>query len=268
MRCWNEKMDYAFYNSNEQFVYFNPPAFLNHLDRALRVDDFNPYLGKTYDELLLPPLDPIEEEDIKTERVRSNPGMTTYYNPAMDSDLGSIEYIDGKKYSKVNGFFNAQYKKYHTDYTEYWHEGIDFRGKTGSTVVSLVRGKVLRCGKRANVNQGFIIIQSDADENLFYLALHVDHNTLKVNDGEPVYPGKELAKTIYLPDSDGVDQSHLHVSVIRLPEGVNPISNEGVINQQGALITWGKEHSPNQSIWKKMINPFNYNDSNTWKGRY
>ena len=80
------------------------------------------------------------------------------------------------------------------------------------------------------VNQGFIIIQSDADENLFYLALHVDHNTLKVNDGEPVYPGKELAKTIYLPDSDGVDQSHLHVSVIRLPEGTDPEDDNYGIN--------------------------------------
>ena len=48
-------------------------------------------------------------------------------------------------YTGVTGFFNADYKAVHSDYTEYWHEGIDFRGPQGTAVHSLVQGTVLRC---------------------------------------------------------------------------------------------------------------------------
>ena len=252
----------------DNYIFYNPAYFLGKLNEWGLLE-FNPYEGKTYIEILNLPLDPIMEVDVNIEKVLSNPGMTTLYNPKDDSELKPIEY-NGKKYSRVNGFFNAQYKKYHSDYTEYWHEGVDFRGKTGSTIVSLIFGTVLRCGKRPGLKQGFVIIQSSKDENLFYVALHVDHNTLEVKDGESVYPGKELAKTVYLPDNNGVDQSHLHVSVIRLPDGNNtPEGPKGVIRtKENTFPTWGSDHTPNQDIWKNMINPFNYNDLYTWKGRY
>jgi len=155
---------------------------------------------------------------------------------------------------------NAQYLRYHRGYTEYWHEGIDFRGKTGATIVSLVYGTILRCGKRANNDEGFIIIQSKGDENLFYLALHVDRTTIKVKDGEAVYPGMALGQTVFLPDSKGNDVSHLHVSVIKLPERVDPKSKNGIIGSNNTLPTWIKGN------WHRMINPFNYNDPITWKG--
>ena len=163
---------------------------------------------------------------------------------------------------------NAQYLRYHRGYTEYWHEGIDFRGKTGATIVSLVYGTILRCGKRANNDERFIIIQSKEDEHLFYLALHVDRTTIKVKDGEAVYPGMALGQTVFLPDSKGNDVSHLHVSVIKLPEGVKAESETGIIMPRvNTFPVWGQEHTKNQEIWKNMINPFDYNDLNTWKGR-
>ena len=28
------------------------------------------------------------------------------------------------------------------------------------------------------------------------------------------------------------------------------------------------DEKTNKEIWENMINPFNYNDPNTWKGRY
>ena len=173
-------------------------------------------------------------------------------------------------YTGVTGFFNADYKAVHRGYTEYWHEGIDFRGKTGATIVSLVYGTILRCGKRANNDEGFIIIQSKEDEQLFYLALHVDRMTIKVKDGEAVYPGMALGQTVFLPDSKGNDVSHLHVSVIKLPEGIKAESPTGVIREKNnnALPTWGDFVTKNQEIWKNMINPFNYTDPIPWKGRY
>ena len=62
--------------------------------------------------------------------------------------------------------------------------------------------------------------------------------------------------------------AHLHVSVIRLPKGTELIGNKGVITVNNKFLTWGDPNTPKQQIWKNMINPFNYEDSNTWQGRY
>ena len=245
-------------------IYFQPIAFLNHLDKVATPAEFNPYEGKTYNELLYGSFDPIYDDvDRFTTKVISNPGMATLFDEEKDKGFTPVEF-NGVKYLGVNGFFNAQYKPYHSGYTEYWHEGIDFRGKTGATIVSLVSGTVIACGKRKNLEQGFIMIQSINDKSIYYLALHVDHNSLLVSIKDPVFPGKRLGQTVYLPDGDGNDVSHLHVSVIRY-HGNKPIGN--IIGTQGELYTWG-ERKPNQEIWEQMINPFNYNDPNTWKGRY
>ena len=103
---------------------------------------------------------------------------------------------------------------------------------------------------------------------MFYLALHVDRTTIKVKDGEAVYPGMALGQTVFLPDSKGNDVSHLHVSVIKLPEGVEAEGIDGVIRGENSFPTWGDSSTKDQKIWKNMINPFNYNDPITWKGCY
>lgn len=78
-----------------------------------------------------------------------------------------------------------------------------------------------------------------------------------------------LGQTVFLPDSKGNDVSHLHVSVIKLPDGTDAESETGIIMlYKNTFPIWGQEHTKNQEIWKNMINPFNYNDLNTWKGRY
>lgn len=59
------------------------------------------------------------------------------------------------------------------------------------------------------------------------------------------------------------------MSVIRLPKGTDPEDGvNGIIDGNNRLVTWGNEKSKNQKIWKNMINPFNYEDSNTWQGCY
>ena len=255
--------------NNNLLTFVHPVYFLNHLKQAGLLD-FNPYAGKKYSEILYGPFDPIYGNvDKDTATVLSNPGMTTLYDEIKDKDFKPVVY-KGVKYCGVNGFFNAQYLPYHKEYKEYWHEGVDFRGKTGADVVSLVNGTVLRCGKRANNNQGFILIQSAKDENLFYLALHVDKDTIEVKKGQTVIPGQSLGKTVEIIDSSGKDVSHLHVSVIRLPEGTDPESIKGAIRPSpiNTFPTWGDFKTPNQEIWKNMINPFNYDDTNTWKGCY
>ena len=153
---------------------------------------------------------------------------------------------------RLCAFFNAQYLRYHRGYTEYWHEGIDFRGPQGTAVHSLVQGTVLRCGKAVSASMGgFILIKALTDENLYYLAIHLDANTIKnyVEQGSAISPGMQVAETMLLRNSDGKNVSHLHVSVIKLPEGVDPKSKNGIIGSNNTLPTWIKGN------WHRMIMP-------------
>ena len=276
---WEKGLSKVFKKNNFYFVH--PIYFLNHLDKAGLLE-FNPYEGKRYEEIYnydtknMKPADEEkkyyifekagEKKPYNSYYVKSNPGIATEW-----SSWGVK--IKGNKvpfYAGITGFFNAQYLSEHPNYKEYWHEGVDFRGPAGTTVYSLIYGKVIRCGSRYSngQTQGFILLQSLSDENLFYLALHVDKDTLLVKNGQDVTPEMPIGHTMLLKSSDGKDISHLHVSVIRLPKGTELIGNKGVITVNNKFPTWGEPNTPKQQIWKNMINPFNYEDSNTWQGRY
>lgn len=77
-----------------------------------------------------------------------------------------------------------------------------------------------------------------------------------------------LGQTVFLLASEGNDASHLHVSVIKLPEGVEVEGIDGVIRGENSFPTWGDFVTKDQKIWKNMINPFNYTDPIPWKGCY
>ena len=268
---WTDGLCNVFKNNN--FFFVHPIYFLNHLDKAGLLE-FNPYEGKSYKSLYNFDDEAdyyiFEASGVKKPYdsyfVKSNPGITAEFS-------GKGNKVKGKSvpfYAGLNGFFNAQYLSEHRGYKEYWHEGVDFRAPAGTTIYSLIYGKVIRCGSRYSngQTQGFILLQSSSDENLFYLALHVDKDTLLVKNGQDVTPEMPIGHTMLLKSSNGKDISHLHVSVIRLPKGTELIGNKGVITVNNKFPTWGDPNTPKQQIWKNMINPFNYEDSNTWQGRY
>ena len=110
------------------FYFVNPLYFAYHLDRA-EVFEFNPYEGKTYRELygyteLAPGVN-------MSEVVKDNPGFAPVYDSSFP---GRNPNING--YACVTGFFNQDYTTVHSGYTEYWHEGIDFRGNKDTQIKS------------------------------------------------------------------------------------------------------------------------------------
>ena len=279
--------DYSFWNSKTLPVsafYFHPVKFLSLLDKNLPMAEFNPYEGKKYEQIYnydqnMKPADEEkkyyifektgEKKPYNSYYVKSTPGIVAEYSWGVKIKGNKVPY-----YAGITGFFNAQYLSEHPSYKEYWHEGVDFRGPAGTTIYSLIYGKVIRCGERPKDNngqiQGFILLQSLSDENLYYLALHVDKDSLLVKNGQTLTPEMPIGHTMLLKSSKGKDISHLHVSVIRLPKGTIPENDiNGAIAKSGNTFpTWGNYDTPNQKIWKNMINPFDYEDSNTWQGRY
>ena len=264
-----ERTDCEFWDGlNEKLprecYYFNPKGFLNHLDKVAGVPEFNPYEGKTYDDIYNTGNGVCEGIDMGT-RIVDNPGFAPVYD-----GVNGRKDVEG--FAGINGFFNEDYSKVHSDYQQYWHEGVDFAGIEGTVIKSLVFGEVVDFGTHNKVLNGtgmgdYMIVRDAYDKNKYYLLLHLAYESWKkynVGIGTKVYPGMKVAgvgkpdyfKTAY----------HLHVSVIVLNNGECPIyeiddelhKKEGSIrNKEFKFPIWGYKD--------KMRDPFNH--KTTWKGR-
>lgn len=258
--------------NNLHFVH--PLYFLNHLNKAA-VFEFNPYEGKKYSEIFANCCndDDIYDKDKKhidkkyeEFYVKTNPGFAPVYDLKFPSK--NTPNVNG--YACVTGFFNSDYMAPHKNdkiaKSEYYHEGVDFRGGQGTDVVSLVYGEIICFGSSASMG-GIVLMRARFDTNLYYLAVHLDETSFSnLKENKKISPGDRIAK-IGSYDSRG---THLHVSAIKLPEGVPPIG-EGANKYKSATYkengiwkfpTWGQE-----SIYRsKMKNPFDYNSSDYWAG--
>lgn len=252
---WEGGLNKIFTKGNE-FYFLNPVYSFRHFERA-GLFEFNPYKGKSYEEIFAKGQN--EKKLYTKERilinktykeyfVESNPGFA----PVFCKELDGPE-ING--YAPITGFFNVNYVDNHDDYEYYYHEGIDFRGKRGTEVVSLVYGKIIQFGSSLKM-QGTVLMQSLYDENLYYLAVHLDDSSFaeyKIEEGKIINPGDKIAKIGIYPNGD-----HLHVSVIKLPVGAS--SKDAGYKENGIC------RFPTWAYPEKMLNPFNYNFDH-WAGK-
>ena len=201
-----------------------------------------------------------------SEAVKDNLGFAPVYDSSFS---GRNPNING--YACVTGFFNQDYKTVHSDYKEYWHEGIDFSGNKDTQIKSLIYGQVVDFGTHTgNHDSGkgmgdYMIVQSLKDLNTYYLLVHLAYtswNTYGIKRGMTITPGMIVAG---VGTQEWIAAYHLHVSVIVLEEGEYPIYiNE---RQKTPMIrdkafrfpVWSNENK------NKMRNPFNHKE--TWKGR-
>ena len=256
------------------FFFVHPLYFARHLDRAA-VFEFNPYEGKKYSEIFANCCndDDIYDKDKKhidkkyeEFYVKTNPGFAPVYDLKFPSK--NTPNVNG--YACFTGFFNSDYMNPHKNdkiaKSEYYHEGVDFRGGQGTDVVSLVYGEIICFGRSVSMG-GIVLMRARFDTSLYYLAVHLDETSFSnLKENKKISPSDRIAK-IGNYDSRG---THLHVSVIKLPEGVPPIG-EGANKCKSATYkengiwkfpTWGQE-----SIYRsKMKNPFDYNSSDYWAG--
>ena len=199
--------------------------------------------------------------------------------PLHKDNVDQTEYVFNKlSFANITGAFNEDYldvergtgNTYREEgRTKFFHEGIDFYGNADYNIVSFILEEVLGWGGFESYGRT-IFVGPSSGKGVYLLALHVDRTTIKVKDGEAVYPGMALGQTVFLSASKDKDVSHLHVSVIKLPEGIKAESPTGVIREKdnNALPTWGDFVTKDQEIWKNMVNPFNYTDPISWKGCY
>lgn len=261
---WDGGLSKIFTKGNN-FFFLNPAYSLKHFERAGLLD-FNPYEGKKYSEIFakgqtVKKIYTKDRKKIDKEynqfTVKSNPGFAPVYNKNLAGPN-----ING--FAPITGFFNVDYIGNHDDYEYYYHEGVDFRGSNGTEVVSLVNGKIIKFGTSLSM-QGCVLMQSNNDRDLYYLAVHLDDTSFSkynLKEGKYITPGDKIAKIGKYPNGD-----HLHVSVIKLNKNDTVISKSGILYVENN--TKLKKEILRFPIWgepKKMINPFDYN-SDHWAGR-
>lgn len=161
-----------------RFVYFQPCAFMNHLDKVLSIAEFNPYEGNsfTYEWGYL---NQNKKKENRTQIVESNPGFVP----------GKFE---GNKFvpCKPNGLFRERYPSANTT-NPYPHEGIDFEAAWGTDIFATVCGQVIHIGDQNDKHYGKHILICSNDGFIFLLG-HL--STVDVSLWQYVTPKTIVAK--------------------------------------------------------------------------
>lgn len=220
-----------------KFYFAHPLYFLEHLEKA-RVFEFNPYEGKTYEEVFcnkdnFPEIIKNNFTETKDSKIVDNPGFAPVFDEANPNRPNPN--ING--YACVTGFFNENYlkvrrgnnKTYEDEgYTVFTHEGIDFRGTEGTEIKSLIYGTVLGYGKDGSYGRTIYICNKE--KTGVYLLAHLQSFRTELLDAKEIVPG-DIVGTVGSSgqaDSngniDGRYDSHLHVSYFVID------SNEGITN--------------------------------------
>lgn len=232
---WKDGLQKVF--SKNEFNFFHPLYFLNYLDK-IGMLEFNPYAGKTID--IEKDYKIIELKDKKIEYgiphttflVKDNPGFA----PVTTSTESVYPYA-GQNFTKVTGGFKDDYSKVLCNKSKYLrycdkkdldgndnpsyapnkkHVGVDFRGKKGESILSLISGKVLGYGIFGNYGKAVIVGYSSGIG--VYLAAHLSEYNEKILKKGDVSPG-DVIGYIGGTGANGEERydTHLHVTYYKYP---------------------------------------------------
>ncbi|MBQ8678908.1 MAG: M23 family metallopeptidase [Treponema sp.] len=246
---WKDGLQKVF--STNEFNFFHPLYFLNYLDK-IGMLEFNPYAGKKIvieeDYKILEVNDKKIEygTPYKTFLVKDNPGFA----PVTTSTESVYPYA-GQNFTKVTGGFKDNYSKVlcnkskclrycdkkdldGNDNPSYdpnkQHVGVDFSGRKGESVLSLISGKVLGYGIFGNYGQAVIVGHSSGIG--VYVAAHLSEYNEKILKKDEVSPG-DVIGYIGGTGANGEERydTHLHVTYYKYSwkdskhKNNNPITN-------------------------------------------
>ncbi|MBR0101584.1 MAG: M23 family metallopeptidase [Treponema sp.] len=246
---WKDGLQKVF--SKNEFNFFHPLYFLNYLDK-IGMLEFNPYAGKTID---------IEKDykiiEVKDKKIEYGTPHTTFLvkdNPGFAPVTTSTESVypyAGQNFTKVTGGFKDDYSKVLCNKSKYLrycdkkdldgidnpsydpnkkHVGVDFRGKKGESILSLISGKVLGYGIFGNYGKAVIVGYSSGIG--VYLAAHLSEYNEKILKKGEVSPG-DVIGYIGGTGANGEERydTHLHVTYYKYSwkdskhKNNNPITN-------------------------------------------
>lgn len=219
---WKNGLQKEFKKNKLFFVH--PLYFLSHLQKS-GVLEINPYKDFSFKDIHGGDLG--KNVDF-TNTVIDNPGFAPVWK-----NTGKAPNPNTNGFAAITGFFNEDYasETMYTDYDNYYHEGVDFRGDVGTDIVSFIYGKVLAYGYFEAYGRTIFI--RDINSNGIYLLAHLQSYNKTVLDKGIVEPGDIVGYVgtsgNYHSDRtvDGVFQpaghdsqyvAHLHISFYALDD--------------------------------------------------
>lgn len=180
---WRNGLQKEFKKNELYFVH--PFYFFEHLQKAVTLT-FNPYYNFTYDQVHG---GSIGKNVDKEKLITDNPGFAPVW-----SDCGRAPNPNINGFAAITGFFNEDYadENHYTQYDNYYHEGVDFRGTVGTDIVSFICGRVLAYGYFGPYGRAIFV--EDFGSKGIYLLGHLNSYNNSVLDTGLVKPGDIVGK--------------------------------------------------------------------------
>lgn len=241
---WNGGLEKIFSDSP---YFYHPIYFISHLEKA-KLFEFNPYKGKSYKDIYNIANGVCEDIDMET-KILDNPGFA----PVYDKEKGGIEV---NNFAGTNGFYNQNYSHLPAYSTrEYmYHEGVDFTGKNGTPIKSLIISEVIAWGWYGGY--GKTMFMRNMNEAGIYLLGHLSEYPKDIIKGKKYLPGETVAYMGGSGSNRNLDawSPHLHLSYYNCKSNGQELSGNG------------QDITVMDSDFKQYLrNPFNHNSEN-WKG--
>ena len=259
-----------FKNRENRFCFYHPVTFIDHVKNNV-LFEYNPYEGMTYKEVYgeteqteLPIIKGENFTETQDFKIVDTPGFAPVYD---ENHPNKGPNING--YAPVTGFFNEDYLDvprgelgtYRANgYEVFNHGGVDFRGRTGTKIKSLIYGTVLAYGKYGTY--GRTIFVCNRERTGVYLLAHLSRYNGDILKKVEIIPGDVVG---YVGDSGSADTSgnvdgrydaHLHVSYFNIEGAISGGNIESeIVKKTGNIIERGM-------LYEKMSgrNPF-YHES-------
>jgi murein DD-endopeptidase MepM/ murein hydrolase activator NlpD len=223
--------DAGFLKKDNKVWHFHPVYFLNHLEKFNQ--SFNPYYGKAI--------------DLGGKIVVDNPGFAV-----LDKTKTSEYTYNDMHFTKTNGVYNEDYKvlPQFKDYEKYFHEGVDFYGEEGDTIVSLISARVVTWGWYGPYGQA-VLLANEIDIGMYLLG-HLFAYKDDIKEGMLIAPGEAIGK-VGGSASNAVRKIGTHLHVTYYNQQYNPrITYINKINATTLQYV--------NALLPSLNNPFNHND--------
>lgn len=290
---WEGCLSEVFKNKKNSFFFVNPIYFIEHMHKA-GLFEFNPYEGKTYKEIYRgTPNEVFDRTKPDGNKETNKISLPTDWSVVDNPGFTTVPSVADKRlengYGKISGLFNEDYlnvirrttktesgTKYYHPYSEwrnyYYHFGVDFCGKLGDPIVSLIYGKVIaKCWISSDGR--CLLIQGTISKNI-YMLCHLSEYAEGIDIGKDITPGMIVAKVGGSGNSSDNEYSetafsngneHLHVSVVKKDK--LGCERDDVLTFDKKIQITGCIKKEEHWIWKLKpvyIDPFNYSYEGGW----
>lgn len=264
---WKNGLQKEFKKNELYFIH--PLYFLNHLVIS-GVISINPYKGLTYEKVHG---GSIGKNVDSLKLIKDNPGFAPVW-----CETGVAPNPNTNGFAAITGFFNEDFAngELYTDYDNYYHEGVDFRGKVGTDIISFISGRVMAYGYFGNYGRA-IFVDDFGSDGIFLLG-HLSEFNITVLDTGLVKPGDIVGKVgtsgrwhsagLYEGKNyatEGYDNrynAHLHVTYF-----ANVDKKQNFIYQDGNFIKKYSETDYEISIFNKIKNPLSHDSEGKKKNK-